>query len=170
VNGQRTDDRGQSHACPEQGRGKRKRVDAEYKSPSAQRPRLISPRPWAGGAKLSSRRSAEPEPGSRSPQRSLKCKYCGFNTHRDFIKAAFWTDKGLIVVEDIPAQLCEGCGEHFFQEAITQKIRKVLTYPSAKAKRQIHVPVYSLGQVGKGKSNSKNQSAIRLADKNCGIP
>jgi YgiT-type zinc finger domain-containing protein len=87
----------------------------------------------------------------RSPlgrsQAAPRCKYCGFDTHEDVIKAAIWTNKGLIVVEDIPARLCEGCGEQFFEEEITQRIQNVLTHLLTKAKRQIRVPVYSLSQV-----------------------
>jgi len=78
---------------------------------------------------------------------AMKCKYCGFDTHEDVIKAAFWTDKGLIVVEDIPARLCEGCGEQFFEEEITRRIQKALTYSETKAARQIRVPLYSMSQV-----------------------
>lgn len=79
-------------------------------------------------------------------QAALTCKYCGFDTHEDVIKAAIWTNKGLIVVEDIPARLCDGCGEQFFEEEITQKIQNVLKCPLTKAKRQIRVPVYFLSQ------------------------
>lgn len=76
-----------------------------------------------------------------------RCKYCGCDTSEDVIKAAFWTNSGLILIEDIPARLCEGCGEQFFKEEITQRIQQVIKYPIAKAKRQIRVPVYSLSKV-----------------------
>jgi YgiT-type zinc finger domain-containing protein len=78
---------------------------------------------------------------------ALRCKYCGCETNEDIIKAALWTNEGLIVIEDIPARLCEGCGEQFFEEEITQRIQQVITYPVSKAKRQIRAPVYSLSQV-----------------------
>jgi len=78
---------------------------------------------------------------------ALRCKYCGCETNKDIIKAALWTNEGLIVIEDIPARLCEGCGEQFFEEEITQRIQQVITYPVSKAKRQIQAPVYSLSQV-----------------------
>jgi len=78
---------------------------------------------------------------------ALRCKYCGCETNKDIIKAALWTNEGLIVIEDIPARLCEGCGEQFFEEEITQRIQQVITYPVSKAKRQIRAPVYSLSQV-----------------------
>jgi len=82
---------------------------------------------------------------------ALRCKYCGCDTNKDVIKAALWTNRGLIVIEDIPARLCEGCGEQFFEEEITRRIQEVETYPVAKAKRQIRVPIYSMSQVGGAK-------------------
>ncbi|MCX5638528.1 MAG: YgiT-type zinc finger protein [Planctomycetota bacterium] len=91
---------------------------------------------------------------ARSVADSLQCKYCGCETKKDVIKAAHWTKRGLIAIEDIPARVCQGCGEQFFEEEVAQRIQKALTYPAAKAKRQIHVPVYSLSQV-------------RVAEKKC---
>jgi YgiT-type zinc finger domain-containing protein len=81
------------------------------------------------------------------PQASLRCRYCGCETDEGVIKAAHWTERRLIVIEDIPARLCQGCGEQFFEEEVIQKIQKALTYPTTKAKRQIRVPVYSLEAV-----------------------
>jgi len=80
-------------------------------------------------------------------QAALRCKYCGCDTNEDIIKAAFWTNIGLILIEDIPARLCEGCGEEFFEEDITQRIQQVIEYPEAKVKRQIQISVYSLPKV-----------------------
>jgi len=77
----------------------------------------------------------------------MRCKYCGYEATEDIIKAALWSNEGLIVIEDIPAWLCEGCLEQFFEEEITQRIQQVITYPISKAKRQIRAPVYSLSKV-----------------------
>ena len=83
------------------------------------------------------------------------CKYCGFDTHKDIIKAAIWTNNGLIVIEDIPARLCGGCGEQFFDEKVTQKIAEVTKYPAAKAKQKVRVPVCSLSQDQAAEKQSK---------------
>jgi YgiT-type zinc finger domain-containing protein len=104
-----------------------------------------------------------------------RCKYCRGNTRKDITKAALWSNRGLIVIEDIPARLCEGCGEQFFETEVMQRMQRVITPASspllaprfrgdkftpakagarkqggaaaAKAKRQIRAPVYSLPQV-----------------------
>ena len=44
-----------------------------------------------------------------------RCPSCGCNTRQDAIRAAFWTSAGLFVMDDIPAWLCEGCGEASFE-------------------------------------------------------
>ena len=85
--------------------------------------------------------------GNLQYQALLRCKYCGCETNEDVIKAAHWTRKGLIVIEDIPVRQCQGCGEEFFKKETAQRIQKVVTYPAAKAKQQIRVPVYSLSKV-----------------------
>lgn len=80
-------------------------------------------------------------------QAALLCKYCGCKTNEDIIKAALWSGRGLIVIEDIPAWLCDGCGEQFFDEQVIQRIQRVITYPPVQAKQQIRVLVYSLPHV-----------------------
>jgi len=77
----------------------------------------------------------------------LRCRYCGYDTHEDVIKAAFWVDNGLIVIEGIPVRLCTGCGEQFLDEHITQKIEKLLKNPRAGRERQTRVSVYDFPQL-----------------------
>ena len=77
-------------------------------------------------------------------QGAFPCEYCGADTCEDLVKAAFWSNTGLVAIEDIPARVCEGCGEQFYDEATARKIERVIADPTAKAKREILVPVFSL--------------------------
>jgi len=112
------------------------------------------------------------EQNQQKSQAVLQCKYCGCGTKNDVIKAAFWTDRGvpaergpgLTVIEDIPARLCEGCGEQSFQGEVIRRIQKVLTCPIAKAKRQIRVPVYSMSQVQPGKSDPPRRTKFEVPE------
>jgi YgiT-type zinc finger domain-containing protein len=106
-------------------------------------------------------RTAHSERESTQSQIELQCGFCGCSTKEDVIRAALWTNRGLVVIEDIPVRLCEGCGEQFFEEEITQRIREVLTYPGAKTKRQIRVPVYSMSGVGVANKGRHSQAAGR---------
>jgi len=76
----------------------------------------------------------------------MQCSNCSFDTHEDLIRGAFWTSKGFVVIENIPARLCEGCGEQFFTEETTQQIQQVLKHPPMKTQRQTQVIVYSLSK------------------------
>lgn len=81
--------------------------------------------------------------GQVETQAPPRCKYCGFETHHNVIQAAFWTVRGLIVIEDIPAFLCDRCGEQFFEERIPRLVKQAMTSPAIKPRRQIHITVFS---------------------------
>ena len=78
-------------------------------------------------------------------QEPFVCKYCQSGTQEKVVQAAFWGDRGLLVIEDIPARVCQGCGEQFYDEATTGKIEKLIGDPGAKPAREMVVPVFSLG-------------------------
>jgi YgiT-type zinc finger domain-containing protein len=80
-------------------------------------------------------------------QGALVCESCGGETYADAVNAAFWGEKGLVAIEDIPARVCKACGEQFYDEETARKIEKVVEDPTSKAKRQIVVPVVSLAEV-----------------------
>jgi YgiT-type zinc finger domain-containing protein len=63
------------------------------------------------------------------------------------VTAAFWSDRGLIAVEDVPANVCEACGAQLFDERAAQRIEKLLADPSAHAKHELSVPVFSFADM-----------------------
>ena len=77
----------------------------------------------------------------------LRCRYCGCDTYKDFVKAAFWRGHGLVVIEGISARLCEGCGEQFLDAQTTQEIEKLLKDPGVDPARQIPISVYDFPQL-----------------------
>ncbi len=74
------------------------------------------------------------------------CRFCNSPTRLDTVKATFWLRRGLIAIEDIPARVCDGCGEQFFDDEVARKIEKIVEDPAAKAKREVLVPFYSLAE------------------------
>lgn len=80
----------------------------------------------------------------KQSESALRCKYCGYGIREDVIKAAFWMNDELIVVEDVLAQVCEGCAEQFLDEETTQQIQKLLRNPTEGPRRQIRISVYDL--------------------------
>ena len=80
-------------------------------------------------------------------QASPACERCGRDTRDAVVTAAFWSDRGLVAVEDVPARVCEACGEQMFDEGAARRIERVLASPLADAKRELRVPVLSLWKV-----------------------
>ena len=70
---------------------------------------------------------------------------CASEVRECKVRSAFWQDERLVVVEDIPALVCDACGERFYDDA-TVMVLDLLRgegFPEASAKGTIHVPVFS---------------------------
>ena len=52
-----------------------------------------------------------------------------------------------MAVDDVPARVCEACGEQFFAGDTAQRIEEVLASPLVDAKRELRVPVFSLADI-----------------------
>lgn len=76
----------------------------------------------------------------------MTCTNCGGGTvRRGEVRSAFWHDERLVVVEDIPALLCEACGEQFYDDAtvVVLDLLRGEGFQDAKARSQLSVPVFS---------------------------
>ena len=64
----------------------------------------------------------------------------------EMVKTAIWRDDRLYVVEDIPAHVCGGCMEQFYDESTTEALRRLTEdgFTSAEPTREIVVPIFSL--------------------------
>jgi len=101
---------------------------------------------------------ARPAPeGKQDSQAALACAYCGAATREDTVKAAFWGLQGLIAIEDIPARVCEGCGEQFYDDKTTEEIETIVSGPITPPKRQIIVPVFSLADAKNAEQNDPEE-------------
>ncbi len=76
----------------------------------------------------------------------VPCYRCQKLTHAAMVRSDVWQGDNLIVVEDIPAQVCEQCQERYYDN-LTEDALRTLIYDdlvSATPKRVMEVPVYSL--------------------------
>ncbi len=73
------------------------------------------------------------------------CGYCGGRLSAGSVQAAFWGDEGMVAIKDVPAHLCERCGEQFYDEETTAIIHSLLDNRKREiaACEEIVVPVYS---------------------------
>lgn len=86
------------------------------------------------------------------------CEACGHPTLAKQVHLTLWTDRGLVVIENVPARVCESCQEQFYEEAVSSNILQLSSsgFPQSRMVREITVPVYSLeapAEAGPGERN-----------------
>lgn len=76
----------------------------------------------------------------------LCCPRCNQVMRADTVRTAIWREDRLVVVEDIPAQVCDSCIEQFYDDETTEALRRLMEegFPSAEATRELIVPIFSL--------------------------
>jgi YgiT-type zinc finger domain-containing protein len=62
------------------------------------------------------------------------------------VRTTIWQGDRVAIVEDIPAHVCGECLEQFYDDAVSEALRRLAEegFPAAKAEREISVPVFSL--------------------------
>jgi YgiT-type zinc finger domain-containing protein len=78
----------------------------------------------------------------------MKCLVC----HHDMVERKVTLDlligKDLMIIEEVPATVCENCGEQVVTPEVTRQVQAVAQERKERA-RTILVPVFSLGAQGK---------------------
>jgi YgiT-type zinc finger domain-containing protein len=61
------------------------------------------------------------------------------------VRSAFFHHDRLVVIEDIPALVCAGCNEQFFDDhtVVVLDLLRGDDFPMERARREISVPVFS---------------------------
>jgi YgiT-type zinc finger domain-containing protein len=76
---------------------------------------------------------------------SHRCPQCG-STHlrESLVKSALWHGERLVLVEDIPALVCGGCGERFYDDATSMQLDLLRGegFPVEQAVAHATVPVF----------------------------
>jgi len=83
-------------------------------------------------------------------QLSAPCPVCeSTDTRQDHVRSAFWHRDRLVVVEDVPALICNACGEQFYDDASVNLIDRIRQngFPPEDVVREITVPVFSCNSV-----------------------
>jgi len=81
---------------------------------------------------------------------SAPCPECqSTDTRHAQVRSAFWHDDRLVVIEDVPALVCNACGEQFYDDATVRLIDRMRQngFPSENAVRELRVPVFSCSTV-----------------------
>ena len=86
-------------------------------------------------------------------QHSETCTQCGgTNFRNEMVRSAFWHEDRLVVVEDIPALVCENCQEQLYddQTVVLIDLLRGDGFPLEKAQSELRVPIFSLRERAKG--------------------
>jgi len=81
------------------------------------------------------------------------CQDCDKRLDERIVKLALWIGEELVLLEDVPASVCSGCGKKYFSLEATEAIGELgLTTP--RSERKIEVPVFSFAELMKDKRSS----------------
>ncbi len=80
--------------------------------------------------------------GIQKEKEEMKCAICGGYLEEKATKLEVWVDGKLLVIEDVPARVCENCGEKYFSAKVSKQIDKLLE-SKIKAERKLEVPIFS---------------------------
>ncbi len=81
----------------------------------------------------------------QAPQ-SVPCPRCAQPMHSANVRTVIWQGDQLFVVEDIPAQVCGACFEQYYDEDVTDALRRLTEdkFPASQINREVLVPFFSL--------------------------
>ena len=84
-----------------------------------------------------------PQLGSALPG----CGLCGQAALEESrVQVALWEEERLVVVEDVPALVCRGCGERFYDDETAMRLDMLRGggFPASRAARRMTVEVFRL--------------------------
>jgi len=79
-------------------------------------------------------------------QPPVACTSCGSaDTRSARVRSAFWDGDRLVVVEDIPAVVCEACSEQSYDDGtvVALDLLRGEGFPEEQARAHLRVPVFS---------------------------
>lgn len=84
-------------------------------------------------------------PATATPAEPAECTICSGGTlAAEKVKAAFWEGERLVVVDGIPALVCQNCGEKYYEDETAMKLdlMRGSGFQPDKAAHSITVPVF----------------------------
>jgi YgiT-type zinc finger domain-containing protein len=74
------------------------------------------------------------------------CPRCDGRLTATTVRTTVWQGDRVAIVEDIPAHVCGSCLEQFYDDAVSEALRRLAEsgFPPDQADREIQVPVFSL--------------------------
>lgn len=83
----------------------------------------------------------------------LRCQTCsGGVLAAEAVNTALWHGDRLVVIEDVPALVCQHCGERYYEDetAMALDMMRGRGFAQERAARMLAVPVFSFERTGRG--------------------
>lgn len=71
------------------------------------------------------------------------CYFCGGKTKKQFVVYSKWHKSELIAIENVPAEVCEQCGEQYFSPKTVKDLQKII-WSKKKPAKTINIPLFDL--------------------------
>ena len=56
----------------------------------------------------------------------MKCFMCKGDTERKLVNYLIDIDKKIIIIKEVPANVCKQCGERYFDDDVMQNLEKII--------------------------------------------
>ena len=77
----------------------------------------------------------------------MRCALCKGEVEEQLIRYVQEVDEhNVVIVENVPAEVCTQCGETFIRPEVARKIQRI-AWEQPPPKRTVDVPVYDLAEV-----------------------
>ena len=92
---------------------------------------------------------------------TTSCPRCGASLATAVVRTLLWHDDRPVIVEDVPALVCSGCQEQFYDQAVSEALLDLaaLGFPAGVAVRELTVPVFTLKGRIRRQPASEDQTA-----------
>jgi YgiT-type zinc finger domain-containing protein len=108
-----------------------------------------------------------------SDQLSVSCPACeSMKVHSAFVRSAFWHNDRLVVIEDVPALVCNTCGEQFYDDGTVRLIDRMRAsgFPPEDAIGELRVPVFSCSSVASDEMASGEMLSDEMSSDEMSLP
>lgn len=68
------------------------------------------------------------------------CSFCGGIVVKEQAKVDYWWGDELVIIENVPARVCQQCGEKYFSAEVSKKMEEIARV-RGKAKNIVKVPL-----------------------------
>jgi YgiT-type zinc finger domain-containing protein len=91
--------------------------------------------------------------GAESSGSSYRCESCGGPTQDKLVDVTMWTARQLVLIENVPAHICENCQSQYYDQDVGMKMQDLISkgFPRSQQIREIAVPVFTLDGIKVGR-------------------